>query len=162
MWPKVAFCFFLAIAGPGIVDTAHACSCVKEEPPEEAMASASVVFRGVITNVERAEPLWRSHLRSAWCTSASELPKRAHCLMPLPRNRVATRAWNKALGLIDIASDMDTPDTQAGCQLCATGFGMTFLRTPANGRRAPVPRHNEIKNSLCRLVRRQLGLNEPA
>ncbi|MGQ0502443.1 MAG: type II toxin-antitoxin system HicA family toxin [Panacagrimonas sp.] len=29
---------------------------------------------------------------------------------------------------------------------------------PANGRQAPVPRHNEIKDSLCRLIRRQLGV----
>jgi mRNA interferase HicA len=30
---------------------------------------------------------------------------------------------------------------------------------PANGRKAPVPRHNQIKDSLCELIRRQLGLD---
>jgi len=27
-----------------------------------------------------------------------------------------------------------------------------------NGRTAPVPRHQEIKDSLCMLIRKQLGL----
>lgn len=30
---------------------------------------------------------------------------------------------------------------------------------PQNGRKAPIPRHNEIKNSLCALIRKQLGLD---
>jgi predicted RNase H-like HicB family nuclease len=30
----------------------------------------------------------------------------------------------------------------------------------SNGRKAPVPRHAEIKDSLCRLIRLQLGLAE--
>jgi mRNA interferase HicA len=29
---------------------------------------------------------------------------------------------------------------------------------PANGRKAPVPRHAEIKDSLCRLIRSELGI----
>jgi mRNA interferase HicA len=29
---------------------------------------------------------------------------------------------------------------------------------PVNGRKAPVPRHKEIKDSLCDLIRHQLGL----
>ena len=32
------------------------------------------------------------------------------------------------------------------------------LREPRTGRRAPVPRHNDIKDSLCQLIRKQLGL----
>lgn len=29
---------------------------------------------------------------------------------------------------------------------------------PKNGRKAPVPRHGEIKESLCRVIRKQLDL----
>ena len=29
---------------------------------------------------------------------------------------------------------------------------------PKNRRKAPVPRHSEIKDSLCELIRKQLGL----
>jgi hypothetical protein len=31
---------------------------------------------------------------------------------------------------------------------------------PKNGKNAPVPRHAEIKDSLCDLIRKQLGLDE--
>jgi hypothetical protein len=31
---------------------------------------------------------------------------------------------------------------------------------PRNGRLAPVPRHQEIRDSLCVLIRRQLGIGE--
>ena len=48
--------------------------------------------------------------------------------------------------------------TQAGCQLVRHGARHDIYSNPANGRRAPVPRHNEIKNSLCELIRKQLGL----
>lgn len=47
---------------------------------------------------------------------------------------------------------------QAGCYLHRTGKRHDIYRNPANGRQAPVPRHREIKNSLCALIRRQLGL----
>lgn len=50
--------------------------------------------------------------------------------------------------------------TQAGCQLLRHGARHDIYANPANGRRAPVPRHTEIRNSLCRLIRRQLGLEE--
>ena len=30
----------------------------------------------------------------------------------------------------------------------------------SNGRQAPIPRHSEIKDSLCELIRKQLGLKE--
>jgi hypothetical protein len=29
---------------------------------------------------------------------------------------------------------------------------------PKNGKKAPVPRHAEIKNTLCELIKKQLGL----
>ncbi len=47
---------------------------------------------------------------------------------------------------------------QAGCRLLRHGANHDIFVNPANGRRAPVPRHSEIKESLCRLIRKQLGL----
>jgi mRNA interferase HicA len=47
---------------------------------------------------------------------------------------------------------------QAGCYLLRNGKRHDIYRNPANGRRAPVPRHREIRESLCQLIRRQLGL----
>jgi len=37
-----------------------------------------------------------------------------------------------------------------------------IYNNPATKRSAPVPRHNEIKKSLCRLIRKQLGLPDRA
>jgi mRNA interferase HicA len=48
--------------------------------------------------------------------------------------------------------------TQAGCVLDRHGSRHDLYRNPANGRKAPVPRHNEIPDSLCRQIRRQLGI----
>ncbi len=31
---------------------------------------------------------------------------------------------------------------------------------PRNGRSAPVPRHTEIANSLCEVIRKQLGISQ--
>jgi hypothetical protein len=50
--------------------------------------------------------------------------------------------------------------TQAGCYLRRHGRRHDLYANPRNGRRAPVPRHAEIKNSLCAVIRRQLGLTE--
>jgi mRNA interferase HicA len=33
-----------------------------------------------------------------------------------------------------------------------------LYRNPVNGRKAPVPRHREIRDSLADLIRKQLGL----
>jgi hypothetical protein len=49
---------------------------------------------------------------------------------------------------------------QAGCVLKRHGKRHDIFNHPANGRSAPVPRHTEIRDSLCRLIRRQLGLPE--
>jgi mRNA interferase HicA len=46
----------------------------------------------------------------------------------------------------------------AGCVLQRHGKRHDIYRNPANGRRAPVPRHTEIPDTLCTLIRRQLGL----
>lgn len=48
--------------------------------------------------------------------------------------------------------------TRKGCYLDRHGKRHDLYVNPQNGRKAPVPRHSEIKNSLCELIRRQLGL----
>lgn len=47
---------------------------------------------------------------------------------------------------------------QKGCLLHRHGGGHDLYLNPANGKKAPVPRHNELKDSLCRLIRKQLEL----
>lgn len=47
---------------------------------------------------------------------------------------------------------------QAGCRLLRHGGKHDVFLNPANGRKAPVPRHREISDGLCRLIKRQLGL----
>ena len=47
---------------------------------------------------------------------------------------------------------------QAGCVLHRHGAKHDIYRNPATNRRTPVPRHREIKESLGRLIRKQLGL----
>ncbi|HPA45893.1 MAG TPA: type II toxin-antitoxin system HicA family toxin [bacterium] len=46
----------------------------------------------------------------------------------------------------------------SGCVLKRHGKGHDIYVNSGNGRTAPVPRHAEIKNSLCQLIRRQLGI----
>jgi len=46
----------------------------------------------------------------------------------------------------------------AGCYLKRPGKRHDLYTNPKTGRSAPVPRHTEIKNSLCGLIRKQLGL----
>jgi hypothetical protein len=48
--------------------------------------------------------------------------------------------------------------TEAGCYLKRHGKKHDIYANPHNGRQAPVPRHAEIKDSLCALIRKQLGL----
>jgi len=43
-----------------------------------------------------------------------------------------------------------------GCYLKRHGKRHDLYANPKNGRSAPVPRHTEIKESLCRLIKRQL------
>jgi mRNA interferase HicA len=47
---------------------------------------------------------------------------------------------------------------QAGCRFHRQGGRHDIYLNPANGQKVPVPRHKEIKDSLCRLIRKQLGL----
>lgn len=47
---------------------------------------------------------------------------------------------------------------RAGCYLKRHGKKHDIYVNPVNGQKAPVPRHSEIKDSLCELIRKQLGL----
>ena len=46
-----------------------------------------------------------------------------------------------------------------GCYLKRHGKRHDLYTNPTNGRMAPVPRHTEIKDSLCELIRSQLGMS---
>lgn len=47
---------------------------------------------------------------------------------------------------------------RAGCELVRHGKRHDVYRNPVNGQQAPVPRHAEIANTLCEVIRKQLGL----
>lgn len=47
--------------------------------------------------------------------------------------------------------------TDAGCRLERHGKRHDIYLNPSNGRKAPVPRHTEIADTLCRLIKKQLG-----
>ncbi|HEX4497062.1 MAG TPA: type II toxin-antitoxin system HicA family toxin [Thermoanaerobaculia bacterium] len=51
--------------------------------------------------------------------------------------------------------------TRKGCHLERHGGRHDIYVNPVNGRKVPIPRHNEVKNSLCDLIRKQLGIEEP-
>ena len=48
---------------------------------------------------------------------------------------------------------------KAGCVLHRHGSRHDIYRNIITGKKAPVPRHAEIKDSLCRLIRKQLDLS---
>lgn len=45
-----------------------------------------------------------------------------------------------------------------GCYLQRHGARHDIYANPTTGRKAPVPRHPEIRESLVRLIERQLGI----
>nr|VFJ74059.1 MAG: HicA toxin of toxin-antitoxin [Candidatus Kentron sp. FW] len=45
-----------------------------------------------------------------------------------------------------------------GCYLKRHGSRHDMYVNPINGKQAPVPRHREIKESLCGLIEQQLGI----
>jgi predicted RNA binding protein YcfA (HicA-like mRNA interferase family) len=45
-----------------------------------------------------------------------------------------------------------------GCHLKRHGKKHDIYINPKNGKKAPVPRHTEIKNTLCEVIRKQLEL----
>jgi mRNA interferase HicA len=47
---------------------------------------------------------------------------------------------------------------EAGCYLQRHGKKHDIYANPRTGKKAPVPRHTDVKESLCELIRRQLGL----
>ncbi|MBA3609014.1 MAG: type II toxin-antitoxin system HicA family toxin [Chthoniobacterales bacterium] len=50
--------------------------------------------------------------------------------------------------------------SERGCYLKRHGANHDLYLNPANGRVVPVPRHNEIKDTLARAIRKQLGLSD--
>ncbi len=46
---------------------------------------------------------------------------------------------------------------ETGCYLKRHGKKHDIYANPRTGKQAPVPRHAEIKESLCDLIRKQLG-----
>jgi len=46
----------------------------------------------------------------------------------------------------------------SGCYLKRHGGRHDIYMNPMNGKKAPVPRHSDIKDSLCDLIRKQLGI----
>ncbi len=47
---------------------------------------------------------------------------------------------------------------QAGCEFVRHGKRHDVYRNLGNGRQAPVPRHREIADTLCEIIRKQLRL----
>jgi mRNA interferase HicA len=47
---------------------------------------------------------------------------------------------------------------KSGCVLHRHGSRHDIYLNPATGQKSLVPRHTEIKDSLCRLILKQLGL----
>ena len=47
---------------------------------------------------------------------------------------------------------------ESGCYLKRNGKRHDIYYNPKTKRKAPIPRHKEIKNSLCLLIKKQLGL----
>ena len=47
---------------------------------------------------------------------------------------------------------------EAGCYLERHGKKHDIYVNTLTGRKSPVPRHSEIKNSLCQLIRKQLKI----
>jgi predicted RNA binding protein YcfA (HicA-like mRNA interferase family) len=48
--------------------------------------------------------------------------------------------------------------SKAGCVLHRHGSGHDIYLNPKNGRKAPVPRHTEIKNTMLEVIKKQLGI----
>jgi hypothetical protein len=48
----------------------------------------------------------------------------------------------------------------AGCYLKRHGKKHDIYKNPRTGKQAPIPRHTEIKETLCTLIRKQLNIRE--
>ena len=51
---------------------------------------------------------------------------------------------------------------KAGCEFVRHGKRHDVFRNPASGAQAPVPRHSEVADTLCKVIRQQLGLGNDA
>nr|VFJ44550.1 MAG: HicA toxin of toxin-antitoxin [Candidatus Kentron sp. FW] len=51
---------------------------------------------------------------------------------------------------------------ESGCYLKRHGKRHDIYAYPVNGKQAPVPRHPEIKETLCQLIRKRLGVCKSA
>lgn len=49
---------------------------------------------------------------------------------------------------------------KTGCFLKRHGSNHDIYMNPRTGKMAPVPRHSEIRETLCDLIRKQLGTKE--
>jgi predicted RNA binding protein YcfA (HicA-like mRNA interferase family) len=49
---------------------------------------------------------------------------------------------------------------KSGCYLKRHGSRHDLYVNPTNGKKAPIPRHQELKDTLCKLIKKQLGLEE--
>ena len=47
---------------------------------------------------------------------------------------------------------------KGGCYLKRHGSKHDIYENPKNGKQAPIPRHTEVKDSLVRLIKKQLGI----
>jgi hypothetical protein len=47
-----------------------------------------------------------------------------------------------------------------GCYLKRHGNRHDLYINPTKGKQAPIPRHSEIKDSLCRIIKQQLGIED--
>ncbi|NPV00250.1 MAG: type II toxin-antitoxin system HicA family toxin [Brevinematales bacterium] len=48
--------------------------------------------------------------------------------------------------------------TAKGCHIKRHGSRHDIFENENNGKIAPIPRHSEIKETLCMLIRKQLGI----
>jgi len=48
-----------------------------------------------------------------------------------------------------------------GCELLREGSNHSWWHNPANGARSAVPRHNEISDTLCRKICKDVGIEKP-
>ncbi|OYV17327.1 MAG: hypothetical protein CG438_1370 [Methylococcaceae bacterium NSP1-1] len=60
--------------------------------------------------------------------------------------------------LIEEELQTNHPISQVKEVLVDVGNKHDIYANPANGKQTPIPRHSEIKDTLCQLIRKQLGL----
>ncbi|MBI4809941.1 MAG: type II toxin-antitoxin system HicA family toxin [Ignavibacteriales bacterium] len=66
------------------------------------------------------------------------------------------RGWNSGLKRKEFLKEL----ARNGCYFKRPGARHDIYHNPSSGRSAPVPRHSEIAESLCKLIRKQLGIEK--